>query len=301
MIKLRRVSLDCHQPPISVRLELLPGDQLADQLLAAHRFGFAGVALPGRFLDQWLTPLRACRADSPVPFAGISLGFKGSLLNPHEAVRRAGRDSLLRLLDLAAELEAGWVNVPPCLIQDHPERITDAGGFASLHERLDALLLEQLPALGDAAHERGVQLLLEPVNRYESDYLNSIEHAARLCQELNHPALGCTADFFHMQLEELNTAGALRATGRGALRSPAEAVELAGHRAGRPAIRHVHVAENTRVEPGPGSLDFRPGFGALKEIGYTGWIEVEARRLSGRPDEVLPRAADYLRCVWREA
>lgn len=295
------MSLDCHQPPISVRLELLPGDQLADQLLAAHRFGFAGVALPGRFLDQWLTPLRACRADSPLPFAGISLGFNGSLLSPHARVRQECGESLQRLLDLAAELEAGWINIPPCLLQDHPERITDAGGFASLDERLDALLLEQLPALGDAAHARGVQLLLEPVNRYESDYLNSIEHAARLCEELNHPALGCTADFFHMQLEELNTAAALRATGRGTVRSPGAAVDLAGHRECRPAIRHVHVAENTRVEPGPGSLDFRPGFGALKEIGYNGWIEVEGRGLSGRPDEVLPRAADYLRRLWREA
>ncbi|HSH14752.1 MAG TPA: sugar phosphate isomerase/epimerase family protein [Verrucomicrobiae bacterium] len=288
-------------PPVSCRLELLPGQRVNDQLQAAHRFGFDGVALPGRFLEQWLPAVRACRADRPLPFAGISLGFTGSLLNPQEAGRRACRESLLRLLDLAAELDAGWINVPPCLIQDNPARITDAGGFASLDERLDALLLDQLPALGDAAQERGVQFLLEPVNRYESDYLNSLGHAARLCQQLNHPAIGCTADFFHMQLEELNTANALRAAGGATIRSPGGATDPAGRPAGRPALRHVHVAENTRVEPGPGSLDFRPGFCALKEVGYTGWIEIECRRLSGRPEEVLPRSADYLRRSWREA
>ncbi len=232
-------------------------------------------------MERWLTQLRECRADSPVTLAGISLGFKGSLLSPHELVRRQCRESLIRLLDLAAELSAGWINVPPCLIQDNPERITDAGEFGSLAERLDVLLLEQLPTLGDAARERGVLLLIEPVNRYESEYLNSIDHAARLCAQLNHPAIGCTADFFHMQLEELDPAAALKHAG--------------------PQVRHVHVAENTRVEPGPGTLDFRPGFRGLKQLEYAGWIELECRKLSGPADEVLPRSADYLRTTWTEA
>lgn len=295
------MSPERHVPPLSIRLELLPGRGVSDQLLAAQRFGFDGVALPGRLLEQWLPEVRASRAERPLPFAGISLGFNGSLLHPQETGRRACRESLLRLLDLAAELDAGWINVPPCLIQDNPARITDAGSFASLDERLDALLLDQLTALGDAAHERGVQFLLEPVNRYESDYLNSLGHAARLCRQLNHPAIGCTADFFHMQLEELNTANALRAAGGATIGSPGEASDPAGRPVCRPALRHVHVAENTRVEPGPGSLDFRPGFGALKEMGYTGWIEIESRRLSGHPEEVLPRSVDYLKRGWREA
>jgi sugar phosphate isomerase/epimerase len=66
-------------------------------------------------------------------------------------------------------------------------------------------------------------------------------------------------------------------------------------------IRHVHVAENTRVEPGPGSMDFIPGFKALKELGYGGIIELECRTLSGPAEEVLPRSAGYIRRLWREA
>src|SRR5690606_27493737 len=126
---------------------------------------------------------------------------------------------------------------PPVLIQDNAERLSDEA-------EQDALLLEQLPALGDEAARRGVVLLLEPVNRYESDYLNTLAHAARLCAAVGHPAVGCTADFFHMQIEELR---------------PAESLRRAG-----PWLRHIHVAENARVEPGPGSLDFRPGFAALR-------------------------------------
>jgi len=268
-------------PRLSCRLELLPGASVREQLAAAARFGFDGVALPGRFMARWLTPLRAEMNSSPVALAGISLGFQGSLLSPEASARHRCQASLVHLLDLAAELQAGWINVPPCLIQDHPERITDRGGFASLADRLDALLLEQLPALGDAAGNRGVALLLEPVNRYESDYLNSIEHAARLCARLNHPAIGCTADFFHMQMEEPDTAGALRRSAR--------------------AVRHVHVADNTRVEPGPGSLNFQAGFRALKDVGYAGWIEIEARQLSGPAESVLPASAQCLRATWLEA
>jgi sugar phosphate isomerase/epimerase len=268
-------------PPVSCRLELLPGRAVAEQLAAALELGFDGVALPGRYLETWLPELQSCRADSPVRLAGISLGFKGSLLSPHAGVRRDCRDSLLRLLDLCAELQAGWINVPPCLIQDQPERLTDAGGFNSLRDRLDALLLEQLPDLGDAARDRGLLFLLEPVNRYESDYLNSIEHAARLCRQLGHPAIGCTADFFHLQLEELD---------------PPRALEQAS-----PFVRHVHTAGNTRAEPGAGSLDLKPGFRALKAGGYAGWLEIECRQLTGPARDVLPKAAHHLRTTWTDA
>jgi sugar phosphate isomerase/epimerase len=268
-------------PPLSCRLEVLPGGRVIDQLQSAAHMGFDGVALPGRYLDSWLGPLRECRDDSPVAMAGISLGFRGSLLSPHSSVRTECRASLIRLLDLAAELRAGWINVPPCLTQDNPGRMTGPGGFASLQERLDGLLLEQLPELGDAALDRGVLFLIEPVNRSESDYLNSIEHAARLCARLHHPAVGCTADFFHMQLEQPNLSGAL---GR------------AGH-----FVRHVHLAGASRQEPGPGMLDFSSGFRALKSSGYRGWLEIECRSLSGSAAEVLPASADYLRKTWMDA
>ena len=66
-------------------------------------------------------------------------------------------------------------------------------------------------------------------------------------------------------------------------------------------ICHVHVASNTRAEPGTGPFDFKPGFRALKAAGYAGWLEVECRKLSGPPDEVLPKSADYLRQTWHTA
>lgn len=261
-------------PSITCRLEVLPGASVAEKVANAQRYGFDGIALPGRFLNSWLTEARAFKADSPLPFVSLSLGFEGSLLSPKAAVRQQCRNSIWRLLDICAEFNAHLFNIPPVLIQDNPERLKDRA-------QQDALFIEQLPALGEAAKARGVTFLIEPVNRYESDYLHSVEHAAQLCAQVNHPAIALTADFFHMQLEELHTDAALAKAGAW--------------------TKHVHVADNTRVEPSPGTLNFVPGFRALKQLGYRGLIEVECRSLSGTGEAVLPRSVAYLQRVWQEA
>ncbi|MFT6617983.1 MAG: sugar phosphate isomerase/epimerase [Limisphaerales bacterium] len=257
------------KPDISIRLEVLPGASVGEQIANARSYGFDAIALPGRFKDRWEGPLKECFADLPLPLASISLGFERSLLSPDESAREHCRNSLRRLFDLCAELRVPRFNMPPCLIQDNPEQVT---------QDADRWLLDQLPHLAEAAKDRGVTLLLEPVNKYESDHLHSVEHAARLTREIGHSHLKCTADFFHMQLEELDTPTALKNAGT--------------------EVSHIHVAENTRVEPGPGSLDFKPGFAILKKNGYAGIIEVECRFLSGDPTTVLPAAIRHLKQSW---
>jgi sugar phosphate isomerase/epimerase len=270
-------------PPIrlSCRLEVLPGDTVRQRLNHAARYGFDAVSVPGRFLGDFRAPLLACKDDRPLPLAALSLGFEGSLLSPHAAVRRQCRESLLGLFDLCAELAIPALNMPPVLMQDNPERIRSPGRFSSVQERLDAMLLEQLPELGNEARKRNVQLLLEPVNRSESEYLNRVGHAADLCRRLAHPNVGLTADFYHMQIEESDIPGALSGAG--------------------PYLKLVHVAEAvTRTEPGSGPMDFRPGFAALKRMGYRGFIELECRTLSGPPDEALPATVGYLQNIWTQ-
>lgn len=266
---------------LSCRLEVLPGDRVIDRLHAATRLGFDAVALPGRVLPSYVDDLRACRGDRPIALSSISLGFRGSLVSPRPELRQECRESLVRLFDLCAELGIPCVNMPPVLVQDNPVRMTDHAGHASLEAAQDALLLDQLPTLVERAARVGVALSLEPVNRYESEYLTSVAHAGRLCAALQLSHLGCTVDFFHMQFEELDVAAAIESA--------------------LPWIRLVHVAENTRVEPGPGSLVFEPGFRVLKRGGYIGPIEVECRALSGPAEIVLQRCADYLRGCWERA
>lgn len=264
---------------LSARLEILPGEGVLAKVQNAQRFGFEGIGLSGRFLAQSLPEIEAVKSDLPIGLMSLSLGFAGSLLHPDEAERRACRESLRGLMDMGARLGVKRLNVPPVLNQDNPFRIQNRGQFSSIEARLDAMLLDQLGALGDEAKAHEMLFLIEPVNRFESDYLHSIEHGARLCQALGHDFVKMTIDTFHMQMEEL---------------IPQKAIVKSAQ-----SIAHVHVAENTRVEPGSGSLDFASIFQGLRAIGYDDWIELECRALSGNAEKVLPASAQYLRSLWK--
>ena len=259
---------------LSCRLELLPGAAVADKIARARDFGFDAVALPGRYLDTYRDDARKMAGKLPLPFSSISLGFRGSLVSPSPSSRRVCRQSLASLFELCQELGVPFVNMPPALAQDNPRRFAEAGAR-------DELLVRQLPELAELAWLHGVTLLLEPVNRYESEYLHSLGHAAALCGAVGAASLGITADLFHMQLEERNVLAAIAAAGKW--------------------IKLVHVAENTREEPGVGSMDFAAAFSALIDVGYEGYLEVESRSLSGAPEQTLPRAAAYLRRAWDDA
>lgn len=261
--------------PISIacRLELLPGASVIERLTNARAFGFDAVGLPGRFLRDYLEDLRRCIKASPLPLSSMSLGFEGSLLSPSRETRSACRASLLKLFDICGELAVPNLNLAPVLIQDNPRRLSD-------ETEQDRLLGEQLPALADEARQRKVKMLIEPVSRSESDYLHTLAHASRLCATMNHPNIGVTADFYHMQMEETDIPRAIVQAG--------------------PWLGCVHVADHPRVEPGAGAMDMAPGFAALRRIGYRGFIEIESRRLSGRPEIALPKSIAYLRAMLDE-
>lgn len=268
-------------PRLSCRLEVLPGASFLERIEAAGRYGFDAVSLPGRILPSWRAELIEARDRLPLPLASLSLGHEGSLVAERGEDRDRCRRSLRGILDLCARLSVPVFNLPPLLVEDTPEPPRRDETVDARRRRRDRWLLEALPPLADAARERGVTLALEPVNRYETDYLRCLDHAVRLCDAVSHEAVGVTADLFHMQIEELD---------------PCRSLERA-----RRWLRHVHVAENTRVEPGPGSLDLVPALRTLASLGYRGVVEVECRELSGPADEVLPRSVRHLHDAWRRA
>ncbi len=261
---------------LTIRLEVLPGNSVSERVELAAESGFDGIAFPGRFREKFGGETIASLHDLPIPVRSVSLGFQGSLCSPMESQRQLCRDTLFKLFEFTSELGANSVNMPPVLIQDNPQRFPSDDV-----DEQDKLLVEQLPLLGEEAVKFGLNLLLEPVNSFETDYLTTVNHAAKICEQVDHPSVGLTPDFYHMQMEEINVPVALK-----------EAAKW---------IWHVHTAENTRVVPGPGQMNFRPGVRALKDSGYSGFVEVECRKLSGPASEVLPKSVDYLRREWDEA
>jgi sugar phosphate isomerase/epimerase len=115
--------------------------------------------------------------------------------------------------------------------------------------------LECLADVCRAAGRLGVTVLLEPLNRYENDYINTLAEGMRVADELGASNLRLLADTFHMNIEEADLPSSLRATGT--------------------AIGHVHLADSNRQAPGHGHLDVEGVLAALTETGYQGYLSFE--------------------------
>jgi D-psicose/D-tagatose/L-ribulose 3-epimerase len=116
--------------------------------------------------------------------------------------------------------------------------------------------VDGLKRAAEHAGERGVRLAVEPLNRYETDLVNTVEQGLELCAEVGSDAIGLLLDTYHLNIEE---------------KSPGDAIRLAGER-----LFHIHACENDRGTPGTGHVDWRDVFAALAEARYRGQIVIES-------------------------
>lgn len=134
-------------------------------------------------------------------------------------------------------------------------------------------VVEGLQAAGEFAARNGVALGVEPLNRYETYFLNTAADALALCNEVSLPNVGVLFDTYHANIEE---------------KSLPEAIRLLG-----PHIKNIHACENDRGIPGSGHIDW-PGIAqALKETGYEGFLVIES---FGFTMEAIAAAT----CIWRD-
>jgi D-psicose/D-tagatose/L-ribulose 3-epimerase len=116
--------------------------------------------------------------------------------------------------------------------------------------------IEGIQALGDTLVSHNVTLAIEPLNRFETYFLNTDADAKALADAVNHPNVGILFDTFHANIEEKDIAEGCRTLGR--------------------HVRHVHTCENDRGTPGSGHVDWSGVAHALKDIGYDGWLTIES-------------------------
>lgn len=109
--------------------------------------------------------------------------------------------------------------------------------------------------LGPTLNEYDVTLAIEPLNRYETYFLNTAADTVELCQQVNHPKVGMLFDTYHANIEEKQVGEALRQSAS--------------------QLRHVHTCENDRGIPGSGHVDWNSVFAALRNVQYDGWLTIE--------------------------
>ncbi len=118
------------------------------------------------------------------------------------------------------------------------------------------LCVETLGQLSDFGQKKGVVIAVEPLNRFETDFINLAQDAVRLVERVNSPSLKVHLDTFHMNIEEKSLGEAVRNTGR--------------------HLYHFHACENDRGTPGSGHIPWQEVASALKDIGYDGYIAIES-------------------------
>ncbi len=116
-------------------------------------------------------------------------------------------------------------------------------------------------------------LAIEPVNRWETFFLNTAADGSALCRSIGHPRIGLLLDTSHMAIEEKSQAAAVRSAAR--------------------HLRHVHVAETDRGTPGTGQTDWPGLFQALHDVAFKGWCVIESFAWN------KPGVAAATRC-WRD-
>jgi len=118
------------------------------------------------------------------------------------------------------------------------------------------LAVDCFQSLSKTLDEFSIDLALEPLNRFETFFMTTVDEASRFCAAVGHPRIGILLDTFHTNIEEKDVPNAfLSANGQ---------------------LKHVHIGENDRGIPGTGHTDFSGILKALEQIGYPGSLVIES-------------------------
>lgn len=170
---------------------------------------------------------------------------KLTLTHADVSVRRDAREFIRAIIDVAGEFRA------PAIIGSMQGR-WDA---APPREQALTYLAEALNDLGAHAAQYGVPLLYEPLNRYETNLFNRLGETAAWLRSIHASNVRILADLFHMNIEEVDSATALREAGR--------------------LVGHVHFADSNRRAIGMGQTQMGPIIEALRASGYRGYLSAE--------------------------
>lgn len=171
--------------------------------------------------------------------------------NPaHESryVRKAYKDYLKDLVDLASKVEAEIV-------------VTSAGIIKGISRDVAyQYCAECFAEIGNYASTYGIKITVEAVNRFVTNFINRTDQALMLVEYVDNPSVGITLDTFHMNIEEKSIGNSILDAGK--------------------SLFHIHLADNNRLAPSLGHMNFQKIINSLKAINYKGNLSLEIQTIS---------------------
>ncbi len=248
--------------------------------------GFDGVEIARFSFDGFpIAKVRRALADSGLECTVCTAlsGRQTLLAPPGDAAREATLGFLKQAIEASGELGAPVLAGPFCSAVGYlpgRRRTQDEWNYCAEG------LLSLAPAL-DAAR---VNLAVEPLNRFETFFLNTAADAVALCEAAPHPRIGVLFDTFHSNIEEKSIPAAVATAGK--------------------HILHFHASENDRGTPGTGHVPWAETFHALRVLGYDSWTVIESfgsgipeiaaatsiwRDLAATPDDIAFEGVKFLK------
>jgi D-psicose/D-tagatose/L-ribulose 3-epimerase len=230
--------------------------------------GYDGVELPLFEGDasHYKTVRKALDDNGLKSTAVTVVGPEANPISPDTTVRQAGLDRIKWAIDMlrvcGGEVLCGPFHSPLAVFSGDPPTADEKRHAADV-----------LRKAADHAGDAGVTLAIEYLNRFECYFLTTAADTLALVKAVDHPNFRAMYDTFHANIEEKQAGPAIRLLA--------------------PVLRHVHISENDRGTPGTGHVAWDETFRTLKEVGYDGWLTIEA---FGR---ALPALAAATK-VWRD-
>jgi D-psicose/D-tagatose/L-ribulose 3-epimerase len=247
------------------------------------RQGYDGVEMFGEPNEVDAKKLRDTFSSYSLPVCGItgmwgsvsSDSWKRKLLSTDPVLVQASEQYVVDCLKMCNILGGKEMNI--CLFGDDKQAFdrTHQTIYAKEKELFAAKAIPVMSRLCRKASDYGIQLVLEPLNRYSTPYCATAADAVAIACQLS--PLGVLLDTFHMNIEEDLFTEAIRSARR--------------------FLLHMHFADNNRKMPGFAHIDFSTIIQSLKEIGYVGYISFEPNIADNKYEHATKYGLDFIKRI----
>jgi D-psicose/D-tagatose/L-ribulose 3-epimerase len=181
----------------------------------------------------------------------VAMGPDRDLIHPDPAIRQNGADYIRQAIDVSQALGSPNLVGPIYSAVGRTWQATPEERARDLD-----ILVDTLKELAVYAGDHDVRMGIEPLNRFETSFVNLASQAVEIVDRVDDPACGIMLDTFHMNIEEKSLGDAIRAAG--------------------PRLIHLHSCENDRGAPGSGNVAWDEVAQGLKDIGFDGPVVIES-------------------------
>ncbi len=244
-------------------------DESTKLFVQFKKWGFQTVEIP----IEDPSHINAAHVRAELDKAGLACGSICACMGPGRDFRGTAEEQKTAMVYCKALIDQAVVLGCPSLIGPVYSVVGKADAVDPKQQPKEwALVVKNLKVLAKYAEKKGVQICVEPLNRFETDFLNTCDQGLKLIADVGSPALKLHLDTFHMNIEEKNQAAAIKKAGK--------------------HLAHFHACGTDRGTPGNDSLQWEPIVKALKSIKYTGDVVIESFTTDVK---VIARAA----AIWR--